>query len=282
MFERCIATNDCPGWPSVERIQMYPEESVYGAAGWRFIPSRFHLASIIEVCGVRMGADKLTHFFDDAFHYFNASRSKSLNLDAEDIRRLSMTFERTYMGTRMTGILSRADVEANLGGVRFYNEVFASARPMIGRDADGRLVLLRAPDICDYVSPNYDERVLTNDFAYSMLRTQRAARRAQTLNLIIAQREARARSLMREIASPEMARVKADLLARRIPLTHWQSDFPRLRMAGYGLGMAAQWIFDTEFRRVSYIFGFNPLKPRKLDDRKPITLRRADLSLATR
>ena len=93
MFEKCIGTNSCAGWPYFERIQMYPEESVYHAANWRFIPSRFHLASIIEVCGVRMGADKLTHFFDDGFHYFNALRSKRKNLDPEDIRQLSMVFE---------------------------------------------------------------------------------------------------------------------------------------------------------------------------------------------
>ena len=90
-FERCIGGNDCDDWPQFERIQMYPEESVYHAANWRYIPSSFHLASVVNVCGVRMGADKLTHFFDDGFHYFNALRSKRRNLDPEDIRQLSMT-----------------------------------------------------------------------------------------------------------------------------------------------------------------------------------------------
>ena len=274
LFERCIGNNDCPGWPRFERIQMYPQESVYHAADWRFIPSRFHLASILQVCGVRIGADKITHFFDDGFHYFNALRSKRKNLDPEDVRRLSMTFERTYMGTRMTGILSRADIEANLAGVAFYGEFFGGASPMIARDASGRLVLRRNPEICDYVTPFFDERVLTNDYTYSMLKTDRAQLRGQHLAEIIEHRAANAASLARENSELELGRAKSRLLARRIPMTQWQSDFPKLRLATYGAGMATQWLFDAEFRRVAHLFGFNPLKPRKLDDRKSITISR--------
>lgn len=272
LFELCIGTNDCPGWPRFERIQMYPRESVYHAADWRFIPSRFHLASIVQVCGVRMGADKITHFFDDGFHYFNALRSKRKNLDAEDIRRLSMTFERTYMGTRMTGILSRADIEANLAGVDFYSDFFGGRSPMIGRDGDGRLVLRRDPDVCDYISPYFDERRLTNEYTYSMLETTRAAERAENLAAIIDRRAARSARLARQSSEIELGRAKSRLMARHIPMTRWQSDFPKLRLASYGAGMAGQWLFDAEFRRVAGLFGFNPLKSRKLPDRKPVTI----------
>jgi len=248
MFELCIGTNDCPGWPDIERIQMYPEESVYHAAHWRFIPSRFHLASVIEVCGVRMGADKLTHFFDDGFHYFNALRSQRKALDPEDIRRLSMAFERSYMGTRMTGIVSRADVEANLAGVGFYSDIFNGRSPLIGRKPDGRLALLRRPDICEYVTPYYDERVLPNEFAYSLLETGRAQARARELQQIIAARERRSALLARELSADDLRRIKQALLARRIPMTQWQTEFPKLRLLTYGLGMASQWVFDAEMR----------------------------------
>jgi len=281
MFELCIGTNDCPGWPDIERIQMYPEESVYHAAHWRFIPSRFHLASVIEVCGVRMGADKLTHFFDDGFHYFNALRSQRKALDPEDIRRLSMAFERSYMGTRMTGILSRADVEANLAGVGFYSDIFSGRSPLIGRKPDGRLILLRRPDICEYVTPYYDERVLPNEFAYSLLETGRAQARARELQQIIAARERRSALLARELSADDLRRIKQALLARRIPMTQWQTEFPKLRLLTYGLGMASQWVFDAEFRRAANIFGFDPLKPRNLEDRRPTRIKRADIALSS-
>ena len=257
MFERCIGTNSCDGWPEIERIQMYPEESVYHAAKWRFIPARFHLASIVNVCGVRIGADKLTHFFDDGFHYFNALRSKRKNLDPEDIRQLSMAFELSYMGTRITGIVSRADIEANLAGVRFYSDLFGGKAPMIGRGPDGRLVMLRRPDICDYVSVYYDERILPNEFAFSLIDTTRARERSQNLSKIIEERSQRAAALAVSLSPQELALAKKALLARRIPMTRWQSDFPKIRLVTYGTGMTTQWIFDRDFRRASNLFGFN-------------------------
>jgi hypothetical protein len=280
LFERCIGTNSCAGWPRFERIQMYPEESVYHAAGWRFIPSRFHLAAIVEICGVRMGADKLTHFLDDGFHYFNALRSRRKNLDPEDIRRLSMAFERSYMGTRMTGILSRADIEANLAGVRFYGDIFGGKSPMIGRGLDGRLVLLRKPDICDYVTPQYDERILPNEFVYSAIETDRAESRSRALLDVIEAREQHAARQARELDASDLALIRSALLSRRIPMTHWQSDFPKMRLLTYGLGMVGQWLIDADFRQASSIFGFDPLKPGKLDDRKPVRIKRVELAFA--
>ena len=280
MFERCIGSNSCADWPQIERIQMYPEESVYAAAGWRFIPAHFHLASIVNVCGVRMGADKLTHFFDDGFHYYNALRSKRKKLEPEDIRQLSMVFELSYMGTRITGIASRADIEANLAGVQYYGELFGGKSPMIGRGLDGRLVMLRRPDICDYVTPQYDERILPNEYRFSLINTRRASERARELSSIIQQRSEHAASLARELSPQELARETREILARSIPLTHWQSEFPRLRLVGLASGMAAQWLFSREFREVSNLFGFNPLKPGKLGDRKPVTIKRVDFDVS--
>ena len=61
---------------------------------------------------------------------------------------------------------------------------------------------------------------------------------------------------------------------------HWQTEFPRLRLLGLASGMATQWLFSSEFRRVSNLFGFNPLKPGKLKDRKPATIERVDFDLS--
>lgn len=276
VFERCIGTNNCPGWPRFERIQMYPEESVYHAGQWRYIPSRFHLASIIKVCGVRMGADKITHLFDDGFHYFNAIRSKRNDFDLEDIKTLSLAFERTYMGTRLTGIVSYADVEANLAGVQFYSDFFGGRAPMIGRNADGLLTLSRKPEICDYVSEDFDERNLPNDFTYSLINTVKARKRSLDLINIIEQREIQSAGLALNLDQQELAIQTEAILARRIPMTRWQKDFPKLRLVGHATGYMTQFMFDSNFRRVSIIFGFNPLKPGKLQNRKPIVIQRIE------
>jgi len=276
IFERCIGTNNCQGWPEFERIQMYPEESVYHEGRWRYIPSRFHLASIIKVCGVRMGADKITHLFDDGFHYFNAIRSKRRNFDLEDIRTLSMAFERSYMGTRITGIVSYADIEANLAGVQFYSDFFGGSSPIIGRDINGFLNMLRKPDICDYVSDKFDERILPNDYTYSLMNTPRARNRARDLTKIIGQREYRSEALALKLNQQELDKQTESILARRIPMTRWQKEFPKLRLVGHASGYMTQFVFDYDFRRVSILFGFNPLKPRKLHDRKPIVMQRVE------
>jgi hypothetical protein len=281
MFEKCIGTNNCMDWPRFERIQMYPEESVYHAARWRFIPSRFHLASIIQVCGVRMGADKLTHFFDDAFHYFNALRSRRKHFEPEDIRQLSMVFEKSYMGTRLTGIVSRADIEANLAGVQFYSDFFIADSPMIGRDRNGRLVMLRKPDICDYVTAQYDERLLPNEFTYSLMETTRARQRTQDLQKLIKQRIHASAALAQKLRDEELSAQTEKILQRRIPMTHWQSEFPKIRLVGHAAGIASQWVVDPGFRRVSNLFGFDPLKPGKLEDRIPVKIRRLDPANST-
>ena len=276
VFERCIGANNCPGWPRFERIQMYPEESVYHAGQWRYIPSRFHLASIVNVCGVRMGADKITHLFDDGFHYFNAIRSKRKDFDLEDIKALSLAFERTYMGTRLTGIVSYADVEANLAGVQFYSDFFGGPTPMIGRNSDGLLTLSRKPEICDYVSDDFDERNLPNDFTYSLINTAKARKRSLDLISIIEQREIQSAALAQNLDQQELAIKTEAILARRIPMTRWQKDFPKLRLVGHATGYMTQFMFDSDFRRVSILFGFNPLKPGKLQDRKPIVIQRVE------
>jgi hypothetical protein len=274
MFERCIGTNNCTGWPQFEHIQMHPEESVYHAAKWRYIPSKFHLASIVDVCGVRMGADKLTHFFDDGFHYFNALRSKSKDFDPEDIRQLSMAFEKSYMGARLTGIVSRADIEANLAGVRFYSDIFIGPSPMIGRDTDGQIHLLRQPDICDYVTVQFDERVLLNDFVYGLLDSTHARERSQNLLEVISQRSKQSATLVRDLSMEQLILQKKSILTRHIPMTQWQKDFPKLRMIGHAGGFVSHWLFDPGLRRASSLFSINPLKPGKLGDRKPVTIHR--------
>jgi hypothetical protein len=44
--------------------------------------------------------------------------------------------------------------------------------------------------------------------------------------------------------------------------------------------MVGQWLIDADFRQASGIFGFDPLKPGKLDDRKPLRIKRTELAFA--
>jgi hypothetical protein len=140
--------------------------------------------------------------------------------------------------------------------------------------------MLRRPDICDYVTRQYDERILPNEYRFSLVNTPRARERARELSTIIQRRSAHSASLARELNPQELALETGKILARRIPLTHWQTELPRLRLVGLASGMATQWLFSNEFRQVSSLFGFNPLKPGKLKDRKPVIIKRVDFEVS--
>jgi len=182
------------------------------------------------------------------------------------------------MGTRLTGIFSYADVEANLAGVQFYRDFFGGPTPMIGRNANGLLTLLRSPDICDYVSDQFDERNLPNDYTYSLIKTAKTRNRSLGLIKIIEQRENQSEALALKLNQQELAIQTESILARRIPMTRWQTDFPKLRLFGHATGYMTQFMFDPDFRRASIIFGFNPLKPGNLNDRKPIVMQRVGIN----
>ncbi|HKC26109.1 MAG TPA: hypothetical protein VKF32_15290, partial [Thermoanaerobaculia bacterium] len=116
MFEVCIERNDCPDWSRFERIALLRKESVYGEARYNTVAVAF-VASTIELCGVRLGTDKLTHLFSNGFLYYNASRREGSPLTSlEEVYRIAMADERGLMGARSTSVVSPADAEATLAG----------------------------------------------------------------------------------------------------------------------------------------------------------------------
>ncbi len=145
---------------------------------------------------------------------------------------------------------------------------------MIGRNANGLLTLMRSPDICDYVSDQFDERNLPNEYTYSLIKTVKARNRSLGLIKIIEQRENQSEALALKLNQQELVIQTESILARRIPMTRWQTDFPKLRLVGHATGYMTQFMFDADFRRASIIFGFNQLKPENLNDRKPIVMKR--------
>lgn len=273
LFEKCVASNRCEGWPHFQRIQMRPQESIFGAADWRYIPSRFYIASLVEVCGVRMGTDKLTHFFDDAFRYFNALRSRRLGYDMQSIGRLSLAFERSYMGTNVTGVVSRADAHANLAGVRFYLDVFAGEEPIVRRDEQGLLVFARPVDICHYVDENFDERMLPNEYVYGSIESDSARQRRTALREAIAERRAISRYIEDNVPEELQRELHREVRGRRYPEPSWQEDLPRHRLALHAVKFIALFAVKPDFREAALLFSGDPYHPDRLEDRKPVEMK---------
>jgi hypothetical protein len=115
----------------------------------------------IEVGGVRIGTDKLSHFFSEGawLHTWYRGFLKKGVAPEEALRRAvlrGVLTERTILGGTSSGVLSLADLEANAQGLVFWNGLCGGADPALLRTASGWR-LERRFDLRAVVSPEWDE-----------------------------------------------------------------------------------------------------------------------------
>ncbi len=164
IFEACVERNDCPGWPKFERIALERAESIYGQVHYNHVAIGF-LSPSIDLCGVRVGSDKLTHLFSNGFFYYNASRQKGSGLSTEqDIYRMAIADEHGLMGARSTAVVSPADAKASVAGFQLARGYFQGDDPLLARDEKGLLVKRRNVDVCTFVTQEWDEAVNVSSF----------------------------------------------------------------------------------------------------------------------
>lgn len=72
-MENCILFNNCRGWPFIERIILNKGESI--TINLINLATKAWLTPILNVCGIRIGADRLFSLFDDGFRYYNVFRN---------------------------------------------------------------------------------------------------------------------------------------------------------------------------------------------------------------
>ena len=115
----------------------------------------------IEIAGVRVGADKLGHFFSDGA-WLEASYRRALKKGASDdgalraALRYGLATESTIWGKGASGILSLADLEANYQGLLFYRGLCDGSDPALTLTPEGWR-LTRPFDLRDHVTPEWDE-----------------------------------------------------------------------------------------------------------------------------
>jgi hypothetical protein len=137
------------------RSNLYHETSPFDPIRW-MPPS-----PTIEVAGVRVGADKLGHFFADGA-WIEESYRRALAKGAtehealEKAVRFSLDTERTIWGSMTSGVMSLADLDANYQGLLFYRGLCGGPDPAL-EETDSGWKLKRRFDIRDYVDPKWDE-----------------------------------------------------------------------------------------------------------------------------
>lgn len=115
----------------------------------------------IEINGVRISTDKLSHLVSSGWTYYS-SRQKALRRGLSEgeaeraaVRR-GILEERLVLGAATSGILSIADMEANLQGMHLYLDLCTGEDPILVNDGGGWSIR-RPIDLRDYVHPGWDE-----------------------------------------------------------------------------------------------------------------------------
>lgn len=125
----------------------------------------------IEVNGIRIGSDKLAHFFSEGWWYYNWWKKHRDELSEDESERALLRYgvkiEWWVQGKLLTGVISPADMEANYQGFIFYRQLCHGDGPLLHQQ-NGRWQFSKEFDIGDFVSPEWDES--WNPNIYSELR----------------------------------------------------------------------------------------------------------------
>ena len=120
---------------------------------------RKQLDEIINIGGVYLGVDKLSHFTGSGYLYYEAhqlSKTSGFGNPTEMAIKVGITGEKTIVGRIATGIFSYADLEANFQGFIFGLDMCRDTDPMLIHSKKG-WKLRRKFDIRSYVNPDWDE-----------------------------------------------------------------------------------------------------------------------------
>jgi hypothetical protein len=115
----------------------------------------------IEVNGVRIGTDKLSHFFSEGAWLFTSySRYVRNGMSEEEAVKRAMNrglvSEKTILGASSSGVLSLADIEVNQQGLSFWKGLCGGPDPDLEKGPSGWR-LKRPFDLAPYVTPEWDE-----------------------------------------------------------------------------------------------------------------------------
>ena len=109
--------------PNTSLFKVRAGESVYGS--FRRPITIQMLSPTIHLHRVYFGTDKLGHFFEQGYEYYEEyrtelARSRDETLAVRKAIRHGVTQEKTYYGMLVDGVYSNADLAANYAGFQFY------------------------------------------------------------------------------------------------------------------------------------------------------------------
>jgi hypothetical protein len=151
---------------------------------YRDHPFGIVVAANVQLHGIRMGLDKLSHFRGGGFIYFKQYNDYihkyKRQYDAPLARRkafeeaidLGIKSEHSLLGTRGTGVFSYADLEANFQGLKLLLNLCLDPEPgshpylsQVTRDGKKQWVLAKSVNMARYFNPSFDEFINPSVFS---------------------------------------------------------------------------------------------------------------------
>jgi hypothetical protein len=138
---------------------------------YRYIPQLYFssLSSALDIGGIRVGDDKIAHFFGLGRRYYKKylkalKNGKSRQEAIEKAIRYGLRHENGILGKGIDGIFSHADLEANFQGFLLSVDLCEGSNPIL-ENREGYWVQTTKIDFTDYVNPAMDEVYNSNHFA---------------------------------------------------------------------------------------------------------------------
>ena len=153
-------------------MEVYAKGSIF-APTMRTMLVPTELAVTLNVNGVYFGTDKISHFLGSGYEYYRKylkNRKKHSEVMAEALAlKWGVEMEDDVLGTKVVGIFSYADLEANYQGLKMAKSFCRPKNPAI-EQLQGQWVLVRAIDMRDYINPNWDESFNVSAYTRHMLK----------------------------------------------------------------------------------------------------------------
>lgn len=133
-------------------------------------PYPYNKSNFVKINNYLVGTDKIDHFFDQGFSYWQISK---YGMDDQKAIDYGISSEYDFFGLKISGVFSFADLRANWKGYQFYKSLLTGRNALIMIKKDGSLMQRRAFNWKDWVDWQFDE--LLNPCYYTPFMKNRIA-----------------------------------------------------------------------------------------------------------
>lgn len=188
-----LMTTKFGGWIHSHKFHGQPDryKTSYGHSIFILNPADYlTISPTVRLHGVEFGIDKLEHFFQQGYQYYEIERkAREKGVSPAAARQKAIDWgkkiERTYYGLWSSGVYSNADLYANYAGMRFYQGLAKAIR--IGDTTRQPLAILengfwklnpvlkRDDLLKPFISNHMNEALNPSSFRWTLVRSVRRA-----------------------------------------------------------------------------------------------------------